>query len=141
MKQDLSQSFPDDNQSDSPERPFCPATLAENGDGPTQPSSTSPSDRTTRIDGLCNQFETKLLSGENPRIEDFLTQVEADEREDLLSELLAIEVWHRRAWGQQPGLEDYLHQFPAAEAAVRRVFLRGASRNGSERPGAEAKMP
>ncbi len=91
----------------------------------------STSDRAKRIDGLCNQFETKLLSGEGPRIEDFLTQVEAEEREELLYELLAIEIWHRRASGQEPVLDDYLHRFPAADSAVRRVFGQGASLDAS----------
>ena len=89
---------------------------------PHEDQSGSPIARSQRIDALCNQFETKLLSGEGPRIEDFLTQAEADEREELLHELLAIEVWHRRASGQAPVLEDYLRRFPAAAAAVRRVF-------------------
>ena len=87
----------------------------------------SASDRAKRIDGLCNQFETKLLSGEGPRIEDFLTRVEAGEREELLYELLAVEIWHRRSSGQEPVLEDYLHRFPAADSTVRRVFVRGDS--------------
>ena len=66
---------------------------------------TQPLYRRKRVDDLCNQFETKLAAGEAPRIEDFLTQVEAAQREELFYELLAIEIWHRRAAGQQPVLK------------------------------------
>ena len=141
MLQDPTQPFKRKNQSESAKRPFCPATLTENGDDSTRPSSASPSDRCKRIDHLCNQFETKLQVGEGPRIEDFLTGAEAGEREELLYELLAIEVWHRRAAGQEPALEDYLHRFPAADAAVRRVFVRCVSPNACQKPVAEAKVP
>jgi len=141
MTQDLTQPFQGKSQGESAKRPFCPTTPTENGDGSTQPSSASPSDRSTRIDDLCNQFEAKLLAHEGPRIEDFLTQVEADEREELLYELLAIEVWYCQASGQQPVLEDYLHRFPANAVVARRAFVRGASSNACEKPVARAEVP
>jgi RNA polymerase sigma factor (TIGR02999 family) len=68
-----------------------------------------------------------LQAGEGSRIEDCLAQAEAQQREELLYELLSIEVWHRRAAGQDPVLEDYLHRFPADDVTVRRVFVQGDS--------------
>ena len=113
---------------------------------PTQPfqredKGRSAGDRSRRIDALCNQFETELLAGEGPRIEDLLTQAEAGEREELLYELLAIEIWRRRTSGQEPVLEDYLQRFPADDSAVRRVFVRGDSPQASEKPAAGEVPP
>ncbi len=130
MTQDLTHSFHVEDRSESAEQPTCQATPTENRDSSIPPPSASPGARLQRIDTPCNQFETKLLSGEGPRIEDFLTQAEIGDREELLRELLAIEIWHRRASGLEPAVEDYLRRFPANAAAVRRVFLRAASADG-----------
>jgi serine/threonine protein kinase len=127
MSQEHTQPFPHEDRN----KPSQPADAFENDARSTQPSAAAADTRSLRIDGLCNRFETSLQEGEGPRIEDFLTQVEAGEREELLYELLAVEIWHRRATGQEPALEDYLHRFPAADTAVRRVFVRGTSPNAS----------
>jgi tRNA A-37 threonylcarbamoyl transferase component Bud32 len=141
MTQDLTQPFQGKDQGGPAEHAFCPASPTQNGDGSTRPPLAPPAARSQRIDALCNQFETKLQAGEGPRIEDSLVQAEADVREDLLCELLAIEVWHRRAADQEPVLEDYLHRFPADAAAVRRGFVRGASPEARVKPVARAEVP
>src|SRR5262249_30299810 len=50
-----------------------------------------------RIDEVCARFEAAWLTGQAPRIEDFLGDVEAAERDALLRELLRVELdW--RIW-------------------------------------------
>jgi serine/threonine-protein kinase len=134
MTQDLKQPDHGENQGGSEKHAFCPPAPTQNGDGSTRPPLAPPAARSQRIDTLCNQFETKFQAGQGPLIEDFLMQAEADLREDLLGELLAIEVWHRRVAGQEPLLEDYLHRFPTDATAVRHFFVRGASPDACKRP-------
>ena len=116
-------------------------TQPQNGDGSARPPAASPGSRSQRIDTLCNEFETMLLSGERQRIEDFLSQAKTDEREELLCESWQFEVWHRRASGQQPVLEDYRQRFPADAAAVRRFFVPCDSPDTCEKSDTLAEVP
>jgi hypothetical protein len=50
------------------------------------------------------------VNGERPRLEDFLT--DAVDREVLLAELIAIELFQRHRLGERPTFEEYRERFP-----------------------------
>jgi predicted Ser/Thr protein kinase len=77
-------------------------------------SADSPLDRTSpplavaeQIDAVCDCFEAQWKAGSEPRIADFLTDVPAEARMDLLRELLRLEFHYRRRRGQMPTPDDY----------------------------------
>lgn len=66
-----------------------------------------------RIDGLCANFENLWQSGQPQSIESVIPgHLSQDERELLLSELLALEIDYRRRNGEQPVFQEYIERFP-----------------------------
>jgi serine/threonine protein kinase len=72
-----------------------------------------------RVDDVCLAFEQ---AGRGARAEDFLTGVEPDLRDVLLTELLALELEWRRGAGDPPAPAEYLTRFPTRAGAVRAAF-------------------
>lgn len=89
-----------------------------------------------RIDDLCAEFERGWQSAEPPTIESALVdELPEDERELLLSELLALEIDYRRRRGESPTAEEYLERFPDQAETVRDALgIEPASRRGFEPP-------
>jgi tetratricopeptide (TPR) repeat protein len=71
-----------------------------------------------RIDAIRDRFEKSWLSGERPRLEEFVAQVRPDDRALLLVDLLQLELSYRRDAGETPDLADYLGRFPGHEQLV-----------------------
>jgi serine/threonine-protein kinase len=65
-----------------------------------------------RVDQVCNRFEAACKDGGRPRVEDFLGDAEGPERDALLRELVALEVYYRRARGEDCRPEEYRARFP-----------------------------
>jgi eukaryotic-like serine/threonine-protein kinase len=66
-----------------------------------------------RVNAVCNRFEDAWLAGQRPRIEDYLVEVSDErERDALLQELIALDVFHRRRAGEDPQVEEYRGRFP-----------------------------
>jgi WD40 repeat protein len=65
-----------------------------------------------QIEAVCDAFEAAWTRQEQPIIETYLGQMDEAAREPLLGELVALEVHHRRAAGQQPESAEYLARFP-----------------------------
>ncbi len=73
-----------------------------------------------RIDDLCAEFERRCQSSDPQTIESALPEdISADERELLLSELLALEIDYRRRKGESPEVDDYVDRFPEEAKAIR----------------------
>jgi WD40 repeat protein len=72
-----------------------------------------------RIDEVCERFEAAWQAGQSPRIEDFLGDVEAAERDALLRELLRVELDYRHRQGSAPTVEEYLERFPGHDSLIR----------------------
>ncbi|MEQ8787639.1 MAG: bifunctional serine/threonine-protein kinase/formylglycine-generating enzyme family protein [Pirellulaceae bacterium] len=75
-----------------------------------------------RRDVICDDFEHRLRSGEQPLIERYVAQAPLEEQAILVGLLLEIELEHRRAIGQFPHREDYAKRLAAHAATVARVF-------------------
>jgi len=67
---------------------------------------------------ICGAFETAWRSGRPPQCEAFLERVPADQRPQLLSDLLLVEVQYRQQQGQLPQRDEYLARFPAYRQVV-----------------------
>ena len=65
------------------------------------------------INEAAERFERAWKKGTRPRIEDYLKEVEEQQRPRLLDELLKVEIELRRKVGEQPTLEEYHDRFPA----------------------------
>jgi tetratricopeptide (TPR) repeat protein len=80
-----------------------------------------------RVDQVCNRFEAAWKAGTPPRLEDFLGDAPGAERAALLRELVPLDVYYRRARGEDCRPEEYQARFPSldpawlAEALVERV--------------------
>lgn len=75
-----------------------------------------------KVDALCDEFERKLSGGEQPRIEDFLSQVEDRSRAPLLRELLAVEWDYALQNEVKPDLAEYQARFPADADFVKKLY-------------------
>jgi len=64
----------------------------------------------SHFDSLCDRFEAALKAGP-ARIEDFLAEAPASERDRLFSELLALEIDIRRQRGEVPCDDEYRARF------------------------------
>jgi eukaryotic-like serine/threonine-protein kinase len=77
------------------------------------------------VDRACDDFELAWRNGGRPRIEDYMNDAAEPRRSALLRALLASELESRRAGGERPGLEEYLHRFPADAELVNAAFAVG----------------
>ncbi|MCA9071266.1 MAG: hypothetical protein KDA84_20200 [Planctomycetaceae bacterium] len=71
---------------------------------------------------LGNAFYHALQSGESPRIEDVLEQVTSSLHSRLLTDLLQIELRHRREAGETPLRDEYTVRFPNSIGELNAVF-------------------
>lgn len=74
------------------------------------------------IDSICDDFEDAWTAGETPTIEDFLSQISADQRPALFRELLATELEFRRKSEACVPVDTYLVRFPHFTEVVNSVF-------------------
>jgi serine/threonine-protein kinase len=70
-----------------------------------------------RVDQVCNRFEAAWKAGAPPRLEDFLGDVPGPERAALLGELVPLDVYYRRARGEECRPEEYRGRFPDLDPA------------------------
>lgn len=75
-----------------------------------------------KVDQICDAFETSLRSGAQPRIEEFLEQVDADTAVVLLQQLLSIEWDYTLGAGGEPSLEEYHERFPRQAKIVETLY-------------------
>lgn len=79
------------------------------------------------------RFQAALLTAESthtrPRIDDYLRDLQEPERSAVFCSLLALELRYRMEHGENPSLEEYLHQFPDAASHVQSVFRETGSRD------------
>lgn len=73
-----------------------------------------------RIDDLCGEFQSLLLSAESPRIEEFLER--SDHPKLLYPKLLRLELSGLRNRGQTLASKEYLTRFPQLQSATVTVF-------------------
>jgi serine/threonine protein kinase/formylglycine-generating enzyme required for sulfatase activity len=83
---------------------------------------TSEYERSAILQRVCDQFEAAWKSGKEPRIEDYLQQVDECDRTDLLYKLLAVEVDLRLGGGERPSRQVYLDRFPGGASVVEAAF-------------------
>jgi serine/threonine protein kinase len=73
-----------------------------------------PASLVMRIDAICDRFEAALKARQNPRIEDYSSQVEVAGRHILLEHLLALEADYRGRLGKEPMGELRRERLPTA---------------------------
>lgn len=75
-------------------------------------------ERAAVVARVCCKFEDDWQSGRRPRLEECLTECDDVLRDDLLSELIAIEIERRLGAGELPVVEEYVERFPDASCVV-----------------------
>jgi hypothetical protein len=85
-----------------------------------------------RVDGLCDRFEAAWARAEQPRIEDFLSDLGDADSDAALGELVALELALRRAVGDEPARDEYAARFPARTAVIDSLFADGSSRQPTQ---------
>ena len=75
-----------------------------------------------QIDPICDAFERDWRARRQPKVEDFLCNVAAELRDELLYELIATEVDLRRECGELASEHEYLKRFPEQQHVVRSIF-------------------
>ena len=80
-----------------------------------------------QIDAICDRFEAAWKATQRPRIEAYLDQAPLELRSSLLTELLAVELQHRRELGDEAQLDEYLDRFPDRREDVCAAFQRASS--------------
>jgi len=75
-----------------------------------------------RVDEICDVFETKLVTGQQPRIEDYLGGFKGNVRSALVCELLILELEHLKSAGKVPDHIAYRNRLPEDVRVVDRVF-------------------
>ncbi len=76
----------------------------------------------TWINAAADRFERAWKDGQQPRIEDYLLEVDESRWPRLLEELLRVERELLQRAGAEPDLEDYRRRFPDSAALVEAVF-------------------
>src|SRR5262245_19610932 len=82
----------------------------------------SPRARKERLETVCAAFESAWKTGQRPKLADSLMSTQASEQSDLVAELLAIDVYYRTKYGEQPVATDYLHQLPDFTSVINQHF-------------------
>lgn len=76
-----------------------------------------------RIDDLCAEFERRWQSHQPQTIESAISSdLSGNERDLLLSELLALEIDYRRRKGESPVVDEYTERFPDDAKTIRDAF-------------------
>ncbi|MCA9027639.1 MAG: protein kinase [Planctomycetaceae bacterium] len=81
-----------------------------------------------QIDALCDEFEAALLSGDTPRLEDYLDRIEPQYRSALLRELLPLELDACARQGMKLTQRDFEQRFPDEHQVVAETFLERQTR-------------
>src|SRR5258708_449405 len=94
-------------------------------------SAIGPGDQTRvrRFDRVCDEFESAWRAGSTPQLEDYLSQVAGDLREDAFIELLSLDLEYRADRGLPSAAHDYERRFPEFRSAIEAAFeLLGSTR-------------
>jgi hypothetical protein len=83
------------------------------------------------VDQVCNRFEAAWKAGTPPRLEDFLGDTPGPGRAALLGELVPLEVYYRRARGEDCRPEEYQARFPDLNPAWLAEALSGPDGAGT----------
>src|SRR3954453_19201699 len=73
-------------------------------------------------DPLCARFEEEWRQGKQPRIEDYLRESSAIDRDRFFLELLSVELSHRTRAGETCQREEYASRFPAFQSTLKQAF-------------------
>jgi serine/threonine protein kinase len=68
------------------------------------------------------RYRTALITGQRPRIEDFLTGVPEGDRPALLRGLVTLDLAHRLRNGEHPSQGEYRARFPDQEGVIEAAF-------------------
>jgi serine/threonine protein kinase/WD40 repeat protein len=90
-----------------------------------------------QLNEWCDDFEEAWRSGSAPKIEDFVGRATADNRAELLRELLELELAYRRKRGAEPREAEYVGRFLDDADVVRDVFE--AENAAHARPAADGR--
>lgn len=75
-----------------------------------------------KVDQICDRFERALLSGEEARIEDYVSEIGAASRAILFGELLHSELEVSSRLGRVVSIADYERRFPDLGGVIEQVF-------------------
>jgi len=83
---------------------------------------------------VCDRFEAAWADGRRPKAEEFLGDWPRTDRDQLLSQLLAVEIGLRRRAGAGPQVEELLARFPGQEDLVRDALHAAVDSSGGTQP-------
>src|SRR5688500_10965216 len=69
------------------------------------------------VDAACDRFEERWRGGGKPDPAEHLDDVPAEERDDLLRELVLLDAGWRRRRGLTVSIDDYISRFPGLDHA------------------------
>lgn len=95
---------------------------------PNSQDDSPPESFDTRIDQVCDEFESAWRAGREPLIEPYLEALPPSQRGKLLEELLVVDLWHRRLRGQPVDAPGYRLRFPGYEREVDAAWRRESQR-------------
>jgi ABC-type amino acid transport substrate-binding protein len=78
--------------------------------------------RLLRVERACDQFEDAWLAGRRPGLDDLLRGALEGDRAALLGALLPLELYYRRAAGEDPTPDEYVLRFPDAAEVIAAAF-------------------
>ncbi len=64
-------------------------------------------DRARQFEALCDEFEALCKKGARPSIENFLLRVDEQDKQSMLIELIAIEMFYRHRQGESIAVSEY----------------------------------
>lgn len=83
-----------------------------------------------RIDIACDAFEREWISGRSPNLQEHLDRLNPADRDAFFSELLKVELEHRRRRGKSFERAEYERRFPQFVLIIRDVWLETADGPG-----------
>ncbi|HVC96341.1 MAG TPA: protein kinase [Pirellulales bacterium] len=93
-----------------------------------------------QINDLCRSFSEEGSDRGRLSIEDYLRQVADAAKPTLVRNLLHLDIERRRALGESPCADEYLHRLPDFTDLVRHVFLESSSLSTGTRSKAAAQV-
>ncbi len=87
-----------------------------------------------RINLACDEYEDLWIAGKKPAIGSFLQGWQGDQRRQLFTYLLELDVEYRRKAGESPQMSDYETEFPRYHTEIQQVFDNTQERADATQP-------
>lgn len=108
---------------------------------PLTPPSSGNVRRQELCDQLCRRFQREWRDGQQPCIETFLTELERDDRAEVLRELFATEIELKIGVGDDVPITEYLARFPDDTTELESVYFEVVNEAAESQSRSDSGMP